>query len=141
MPLRTLEQNKRFHTLIGLRKFDKEDKAALVSECTNGRTTSSSEMTISEMKLAIELLDAEQTQSIKKMRSKIINLFKEIVDLGPNDDMTQAHWDTLNVYMKRTAKATIATAGYKQLIDAVTGMERWRDGELKKWLMSELTTV
>jgi len=52
------------------------------------------------------------------------SIFKEIVDLGANDDMTQAHWDTLNIYMKRTAKATIATAGYKKLIDAVTGMER-----------------
>lgn len=72
---RTPQQNIRFHTLIRLRRLDKEDKAELVKACTDGRTISSSEMSINEMAKAIEILDDEQTGSIKKMRAKIINVY------------------------------------------------------------------
>lgn len=131
MPLRTLEQNKRFHTLIGQRKLDREDKAALVKECTDGRTTSSSEMTISEMKLAIELLDAEQTTSVRKMRSKIIAVYRDIVNYPEPQDLQQKHWDALNTFLISKFKAPLHKLSYKGLVDATTGIEGWKSSKIR----------
>ena len=86
---RTLEQNAKFHKLVTLRKLDKEDKQALVLDCTGGRTNSSAAMTVEEMALAITLLDSEQTSSIKKMRAKMIHLARDIFSLAPKDKWEQ----------------------------------------------------
>ena len=124
---RTLEQNGKFHKLIGLRKLDKEDKSALVLECTGGRTASSAAMTVQEMALAITILDSEQTSSIKKMRAKMIHIARDIFSLAPKDKWEQMHYDRLNAFLLGKFKAPLHKLTYSQLPNAVTAMEKWRD--------------
>ncbi len=139
--VRTLSQNSRFHTLLTLRKFDKEDKAELVRVVTGGRTTSSKEMTQDEMALAIERLDDEQTGSIKKMRAKIINVARDIFELNDRDKFEQKHYDALNNFLLKKFKAQLHKLDYHQLINAVTSMEKWRESELSKMLNALLNDV
>ncbi|GAB3735034.1 hypothetical protein [Spirosoma lituiforme] len=138
---RTLQQNSRFHTLLTLRKFDREDKAELVKACTDGRTTSSSDMSIDEMAKAIEILDDEQTTSIKKMRAKIIHIGRDIFDLRPRDAWEQVHYDKLNTFLFGKFKAPLHKLSYLKLIDAVTAMEKWRESETKKMVNNLLNAI
>ena len=129
---RTPAQNSRFHTLLSLRKFDREDKAALVHQCTKGRTESSKEMTIAEMKTAIEILDDEQQQSIKKMRAKIINIGRDIFGMAPADAWGQPQYDRLNTFLLGKYKRMLHKLSYADLVKATTAMEAWRDSETKR---------
>ncbi|MFC5408032.1 hypothetical protein ACFPMF_01835 [Larkinella bovis] len=128
---RTVNQNSRFHTLISLRKIEKEEKQELVKAFTGGRETSSSKMTIDEMAALIDHLEGENQASIKRMRSKIINIAKDIFAVP---DMTQRHWDALNKFLTSKFKAPLHMLKYEQLRNAVTSLERWRDSETKKML-------
>ncbi|WP_080058954.1 hypothetical protein [Spirosoma aerolatum] len=129
---RTNEQNTKFHALVALRKLDKEDKQALVLECSGGRVSSSADMTVEEMALAIQILDSEQTASLKKMRAKIINIARDIFDLKPKDDWKQEHYDRLNKFLIKKFKAPLHKLLYRQLIDACTAMESWHSSAMKK---------
>ena len=139
--LRTTQQNSRFHTLLTLRKFDREDKAELVKTITNGRTTSSAQMTVDEMRVAIERLDDEQTTSLKKMRAKIIKIARDIFDMVETDQWEQRHYDALNKFLLKKFKVQLHKLSYDQLRNAVTAMEAWRESELKKMLNGFLNAV
>ena len=138
---RTREQNARFHALLTLRKFDKEDKAELVKVITNGRTDSSADMTYDEMALAIERLDSEQLSSVKRMRAKIIQIARDIFGLKPTDQWGQVHYDNLNTFLLKKFGTRLHKLNYQQLIDAVTAMEAWRDYETKKLVKQALNAV
>ncbi|MGA0555804.1 hypothetical protein ACO2Q8_04070 [Larkinella sp. VNQ87] len=126
---RTNAQNARFHVLLTQRKFDREEKAELVKFYTNGRSTSSSEMTIREMQEAIEHLEGLELASIKRMRSKVIHIAKDIFGVT---EMHQEDWDNLNTFLLKTFKKKLNELDYRQLQNAVTAIERWRDSETRK---------
>ena len=132
--IRTKDQNVKFHTLVALRKLDKEEKQELVKHFTGGRETSSTGMTQDEMAKAIAYLDDEQTASIKKMRAKILNIARDFFGLAPKDEFAQKHYDALNVFLKKKFKYPLHKLQYEPLRKAVTGMERWRDSDMKTML-------
>ncbi|GAB2586391.1 NinB/YbcN family protein [Spirosoma areae] len=138
---RTLEQNTKFHKLVGLRKLDKEDKQALVMECSGGRTTSSATMTVQEMALAITILDSEQTSSLKKMRAKIIHVARDIFGMAPKDVWGQEHYDRLNKFLLDKFKCPLHKLTYQQLPNAVTAMEAWRGWKTKKMVNELLNAI
>ncbi|WP_080058315.1 hypothetical protein [Spirosoma aerolatum] len=138
---RTKEQNSKFHTLLTLRHFDKEDKLALVQFYTGGRETSSSNMSMDEMAEAIKHLEGEQDASIRRMRAKIINVARDIFNLWPQDNWTQEHYDKLNVFLKKKFKAELSKLSYEQLRNAVTAVEKWRDSGTQKFLKDLLNNT
>ena len=137
MSARTLQQNSRFHALVGHRKLDKEEKKALCLDVSNGRTDSSSDLTFEEMNQAIKMLDSEVEGSVKKMRTKILNIARDIFGLAPSEDWTQQHYDSLNSFLVSKFKDPLHKLDYRRLVDAVTAVEKWRDTEtqnaVKKW--------
>ncbi len=68
----TTSQNKRLHQLLSMLEL-KEMKVTLVSQFTNGRTASSTEMTNVEAQALISSLEAEVKQKCGPMRGKIIH--------------------------------------------------------------------
>ncbi|MGA0556560.1 hypothetical protein ACO2Q8_07915 [Larkinella sp. VNQ87] len=127
--LRTANQNSVFHRLIQLRGIDREEKQELVKEFTNGRETSSARMSSDEMDALIKHLEGENQTSIKRMRSKIINIAKDIFAVS---DMDQRHWDALNKFLVGKYKAQLHKLNNEQLRNAVTSLEKWRESETKK---------
>jgi hypothetical protein len=127
--LRTINQNNRFHTLIQLRKITKEEKQELVNAFTGGREMSSAKMTMDEMDALIKHLEGEDQASIKRMRSKIINIAKDIFAVS---DLTQKDWDALNTFLVNKFKTPLHMMKNEQLRNAVTAMEKWRGSETKK---------
>lgn len=127
---RTPAQNERLHALIGQLRFDKEEKAELVKAFTNGRSTSSKDLTFAEADLLIKYLDNQQNGSIKKMRSKIINIAKDIGLVKGNE----LDWERLNKFLIDKFKQPLHQIPKDVLPKAVTAMEKWRDGNLKKEL-------
>ncbi|WP_338875685.1 hypothetical protein WBJ53_08665 [Spirosoma sp. SC4-14] len=126
---RTTAQNARFHALLTARKFDKEEKAALVLTYTQGRSESSKDMSKEEMAEAIKHLEGLEMASIRKMRAKIINIAKDIFRVA---DMMQADWDNLNVFLTKKFKGKLNELDYETLRKAVTAMEKWKQSEDKK---------
>lgn len=139
--IRTKEQNKRFHTLLTLRKLDREEKQALVVDCSGGRVSSSADMTVAEMALAITILDSEQTSSLKKMRAKIIHIARDIFGMAPTDEWKQTHYDRLNEFLQKTFKCHLHKLPYQKLPDAVTATEKWRDWKTKQLVKDLLNAV
>lgn len=139
--IRTNEQNSIFHKLLALRKFDKEDKAELVKVITGGRSSSSADMTVQEMALAISRLQDDQDASMKRMRAKIINIARDIFDLKKGDVWTQDHYNRLNVFLKKKFKAELSRLDHEQLRNAVTAIEAWHTSEMKKIVNNLLNSI
>lgn len=139
--LRTKDQNVKFHTLVALRKLDREEKQELVKHFTGGRETSSTGMTVDEMANAIAYLDDEQTGSIKRMRAKIINIARDIFGLDPRAQFQQAHYDALNKFLRKKFKEPLHKLQYEPLRNAVTAMEKWRESDMKTMLNSLLNDL
>ena len=129
---RTLQQNKRFHALIGLRKLDNEEKKALCLDVSNGRTDASSELKVEEMDQAIAMLEGQVVGSVKKMRAKVINVARDIFGMVPRDESGQQQYDALNAFLISKFKKPLHHLDYRTLVDAVTAVEKWRDSETKK---------
>lgn len=138
---RTVQQNSRFHKLLTLRKFDREDKAELVKVVTGGRTASSAQMTAAEMQLAIDRLQDDQDGSVKRMRAKIIHIARDIFGMSDREVWEQVHYDRLNTFLLKKFHCQLHKLRYEQLVDAVTAMEKWRDSELKKMLNGLLNGI
>ena len=83
MITRTPEQNIRFHKLLGLLCIDADEKRELVYNASNGRCSSSAELTYTEMYELIEHLQSLQNsspdqQKASRMRKKIMSIFHEL---------------------------------------------------------------
>jgi hypothetical protein len=128
---RTVEQNKLLHTLLGQLRYDAEEKAELVRTYTNGRSASSSELTSTEAKLLIGYLRQQADGSIRKMRSKIINIGKNI---GLTTQTGDIDWVRLNVFLTKKFQKKLHELTRAELPKAVTAMKAWRDSKLKKEL-------
>ena len=134
---RLKSQNARFHGLVGKLKLDRDEKKEIVSWASGGRCTSSKDLTASEMRKAIDQLTGKYDARIARMQSKVraiagdLGILKEV---GGKVDYT-----ALNSFIKRTFKVgTIFDLDYKQLINCITALERWRDGKTKKMLKEAL---
>lgn len=136
---RTLEQNKAFHALLTQRKFDREDKDALVLLITGGRTNSSSQMTVDEMRVAIERLQDANTSSLKKMRAKIYLIARDIFGIAEGAKFEQKDYDAVDAFMVRNFKAKLYLVPYEMLPKAVTAMEAWREWARKKAIETVLS--
>lgn len=130
MKPRTLQQNERLHALVGQLRLDKEEKAELVKAFTNGRSYSSKDLTFAEADLLIKYLESQVDGSIKKMRSKIINIAKDIgLTKGGEVD-----WERLNNFLIKKFKKPLNQLTRDELPNAVTAMEKWRSSNQKKEL-------
>ena len=106
MSLRTNEQNARFHQLITFHKLDKDEKRALIEEVSNGRVTSSKDLSRIEMAKAIQTLDTQKNETLatsrKKMMAKAINLARELGMV--TGEGSQVNFDGLNALGNRMYK-------------------------------------
>lgn len=138
---RTDEQNRVFHKLIGQHKFDPDEKAELVFLVSGERTRSSAKLTFAEMATAIKRLQGPIDSSVKKMRAKIYELYREIAGLPPNTQYAfqQADYDAVNVFLVKKFGKPLHNLPHKVLPDAVTAVEAWRNYELGKAIKRGLT--
>jgi hypothetical protein len=97
---RTLEQNNKLHTLLA--KTDQQkNKASLVFAFTEGRTESSSEMSIGECNSLIawlQNLDKPRVDPADKMRKKILSICH---DMNWELVSGKIDWDRLNNWLKK----------------------------------------
>lgn len=119
---RTQEQNIKFHALINELRFDKEEKREIVLTFSANRVTSSADLTFQEMDLAIKYLESQKENSLKKMRSKIINIGK---DIGLMKDGL-FDFKALNVFLNKKFKKHLHELTREELPKAVTSMEAWK---------------
>jgi hypothetical protein len=91
---RTLEQNKRFHTLISVLGIDAETKQELVYNASGGLNTSSKCLTYFEMEKLIDNLQVlfnrrhdEEIASVMKMRRKIFSIFHDLLWEKPSGSL------------------------------------------------------
>jgi hypothetical protein len=136
---RTLEQNTRFHALVFTLRLTQEEKRNLVREHSNLRTDSSKDLTLAEMQLLIRTLETMVERSITKMRSKIINIAKDVglnkPPLLPGEGVGgEVDFARLNVFLEKKFKKKLHQLTRDELRDAVTAMEKWRDSNTKKQL-------
>lgn len=125
MSLRSNEQNARFHKLITENRYDADMKEGLVLEVSNGRVTSSKELSVIEMAKAIQHLegtiaDAEK-ESRNKMMAKGINLGR---DLGMVRGYGEAqNFDRLNALCVRMYKVEkFYGLSNEQMANVITGL-------------------
>lgn len=82
MSIRNNQQNKRLHQLLGDLKLSKEAKEDLVYRFTNGRSTSSASMSVTECDAMInELarnLKNSRAEKMDKMRKKIFSICHDL---------------------------------------------------------------
>lgn len=85
--------------LLLQRKIDKEDKSELVSNVSEGRTTSSKELTRIEMAKAIKHLEGEVTESRKKRMAKALSIARSLfMVVGTGKEV---NFDGLNAFGKK----------------------------------------
>lgn len=131
MAKRTLEQNVRFHALINELRYDCDEKALLVQEFSGQNSTSSKDLEEGEMRRLIDYLEGQKLGSIKKMRSKIINIAKDIGLLLPDGGVS---FERLNVFLEGKFKKKLHQLQRDELPKAITAMEAWRATNMKKEL-------
>lgn len=134
---RTSAQNLIFHALIKDLRIDKEAKMMLVREFSGGREESSANLTLFEMKNLIKALEEQKLGKLKKMRSKIINIAKDIgltAPQSPRGGVSEVDWERLNKFLVSKFKKPLSQLNKEELRNACTALERWRDGQMRKEL-------
>ncbi len=110
---RTLTQNKHLHKLLNQLNIDKETKASMVEQYTNGRTASSSEMNKNECQNLINALE-NQKKSTKVyvqyqrqhntfkhgLRRKIFSLMYELDFINSSNTNERKHY-VINSWIKK----------------------------------------
>ena len=125
MSLRSNEQNARFHQLITENRYDADMKEGLVLEVSNGRVTSSKELSVIEMAKAIQFLEGtiadKEKESRQKMMAKGINLGR---DLGMVRGYGEAqNFDGLNALCMRMYKVEkFYGLSNEQMANVITGL-------------------
>lgn len=128
---RTPEQNKRFHGLVQQLRLNPDEKASLVYQFSEGKVESSAAMNRYDMARLIKHLEGLVQASENKMRTKIVAIARELGCV----QYRSTGWDYtgLNAWIKKHyGQETLFKLSYEELVKAVTGMERWRDYELRK---------
>lgn len=98
---RTLEQNNRFHQLLGLNCYDEERKRGLIAKATGLRTVHSDQMEFEEMAMAISLLNTER-KAILQRYLRVIGLCCTAIGwtVQANDGYLKIDYNSLNGYIK-----------------------------------------
>jgi len=98
---RTLEQNNRFHQLLGLNCWDNEKKRGLVAKATGLRTVHSDQMEIEEMAMAITLLEQERREILARYL-RVIGLCCSAIGwtVQAEDGYMKIDYSSLNGYIK-----------------------------------------
>ena len=126
---RLKSQNARFHGLVGKMKLDTDEKKELVSKASAGRCTSSRDLTAHEMQMAIDILSGNYDGMIAKMQAKVRHIAADIGLIKDRD------YSALNKWIESKFKVkSLFQLEYDSLRHAITGLERWRDGNRKKEL-------
>jgi hypothetical protein len=98
---RTLEQNNRFHQLIGLNCYDAEKKRALVAKATGLRTVHSDNMEFEEMSMAISNLEQERREILARYLRVIGLCCSAIGWTAPAENgYMKIDYNSLNGYIK-----------------------------------------
>lgn len=130
---RLKSQNARFHGLVGKLKLDRDEKKEVVSWASGSRCTSSKDLTASEMRKAIDQLTGKYDARVARMQAKARAVANDLGILKKDGD--RLDYSALNSFVKKTFKVeTLFDLDYKQLINCITALERWRDGRTKKML-------
>lgn len=103
--------------------MDKEDKIALVSNVSEGRTTSSKQLTRIEMAKAIKHLEGEQTESRQKRMAKALSIARDlgmVVGIGK-----EVNFDGLNTFGKKMfSKEKFYELSNDEISKIIIGLER-----------------
>jgi hypothetical protein len=134
---RTTQQNARLHKLLTDLRMDAEAKRDMVSQFTDGRTESSSQMYSAECQRLIDYLQqqanqaqSQQAQSSDLMRKKIIGFFRKKGHVSANGktDMQAVHnWCVKHGYLHKPLNQYT----YQELPTLVTQAERMYQSFLK----------
>ena len=148
--LRTKRQNNRLFRLLNALYLTEEERGVLVGSFTDGRTSSSAEMTIVECEALINYLQTQFDGSIKKMRAKAINIaldiglikkeqintISSVTGCTLNISYKIVDWEPLNKWTGRNWKQPFYKLDYDQLRKCITALENWRDGKTDKMIKS-----
>lgn len=132
-PYRTLAQNVRLHTLIGLLHIDTDHKRELVEMASEGRVSSSAYLSINECSALIKHLQEicdRKDQAAVKMRRKIMSLCYE---LGWTTKLGKVDYNHLNAWMLKFSYLHKPLMSYnsKELPKLVTQLETIINKSLK----------
>lgn len=125
----SIEIHRKLFALLGELRYDKEERAEL-AKTYGSETGSTSDLNDAQARLMISYLQSVKGDSIKKMRSKIINIAKDI-GLTKNGEID---WQALNNFLNKKFKKPLHQLTRQELPNAVTAMEKWRDTNMKKEL-------
>lgn len=92
----TPDENRRFHLLLKECGMDEEVKKEMVYQFSDGRATSSKELSPVETTALLRYLQDTHSGMCKKMRGKIIHY---LCLLGFTVGKDQADWDRINAYI------------------------------------------
>lgn len=123
---RLSSQNARFHQLIGQLHLDADEKKELVRQYSNGRTSSSADLSAREMQAVINDLSARHDSKIARMRAKARAIASDLQIIKAAD------YTGLNTFVMRTTqKPSLFHLDVKELANVITALEKWRDGKTK----------
>jgi hypothetical protein len=126
MSLRTNEQNARFHQLVIFHDIDKDEKRALVEQYSNGRVSSSKDLSVIEMSKLINSLEVDKAtktaDSRKRMMAKAINIGRELgMVTGEGNKVDYEGFNALAKKMYKVEKCY--ELSNEQLQNFITGLE------------------
>ena len=133
----TAEQNKRLYGLLNALHLTEEERGVLVGSFTDGRSSSSKDLTVVECQALIEYLQKRFDDSMRKMRAKAINIALDIGVLKPHPIKGMGYvenWTPINKWTLSKWKQPFYKLDYDQLRNCITALESWRDAETKKEL-------
>lgn len=131
MSTRTNEQSIRLHTIVGKLGIDSEMKAELVNVITNGRSSSTKDLTHLECDALIKNLQVSVPKAGDKQRKKILSIVHE---LGWETPTGKIDWNALNPYLLKYGYLHKAFNDYtpKELPKLVTQFENLLRSEYAK---------
>lgn len=137
---RLKSQNNRYHGLVAKLKLDADEKKELVQWASKGRCTSSKDLTASEMRNLIDKLTGQYNSRIARMQAKARAIANDLGLLPVVNG--KADYTALNTFIMKTFKVnSLFDLEYKQLIDCITALERWRDSRTKRFVKEALGAV
>jgi hypothetical protein len=105
----TAAQNKALHALLNQLEIA-DQKPAIVSSASNGRTSSSAELTFAETQSLLKSLGNQKQQELGKMQGKIIGLMKLLGYIYPKtgkENMEAINLFIANIGAKNPRRATL----------------------------------
>ena len=130
----TADENRRFHLLLKECGMDEEVKRSLVYQFSDGRSTSSKELSQGEAWALLRYLQDQHSNLCRKMRGKIIHYLCLLGFVVGND---QADWTRIDGYIEQMGsnnprKVRLNFLYLSELPKVVTQVEAMYRKEFKK---------